>query len=346
MVSKFKLDTKKSEATKAAITRSFEIADTYAGELVIEVLPLDKIELDPENKRDLILTLEDAMHGIDKSDPDYTQKKADLDSLQSLAKTIRDDQLINPIYVYRFGTKCRLIAGERRTLASAIAGKKEIIARIASRKPAGTKLRILQWIENNERSDLSIRERLASIEAILVEYGKEKSAKKQITGEELSHLTGMSVRQSRRYLVIFKASSEIRAAIDQGRLENLKLIEYLSGIKNAVQQKRALEAAIRGSTFDEVVKIVQLARASKNKPPTSRKKISIKVGTVKPSIAKILINSIKANSEISHNTKNKINTISKEIEWGEIESAEIAFKQVMALLEKEAIAVNEPAHIE
>ena len=81
------------------------------------------------------------MNGINPSDPDYAKKKQDWKSLESLAKTIVDDQLINPIFVYRYGNKCRLIAGERRTLASAIAGKKEIIARIASQRPVGTKLK-------------------------------------------------------------------------------------------------------------------------------------------------------------------------------------------------------------
>ena len=112
MVSKFKLgSTTNSDETKEAITRTLSIANNYAGELAIEVLPLDKIDIDPENKRDLILTLQDAMNGIDKDDPHYERKKQDWKSLESLAKTIQDDQLINPIYVYRFGNKCRLIAG-------------------------------------------------------------------------------------------------------------------------------------------------------------------------------------------------------------------------------------------
>src|SRR5688572_26189462 len=47
MVNKFKLDSYKSGETKEAITRTLAIANNYAGELSIEVLPLDKIELDP-----------------------------------------------------------------------------------------------------------------------------------------------------------------------------------------------------------------------------------------------------------------------------------------------------------
>ena len=99
MVSKFKLNTAKNIETKEAITRTLEIANNYAGELSIEVLPLNKVELDPENNRELVLTLHDAINGIDHADPFYEKKKQDWKSLESLANTIRDDQLINPIYI-------------------------------------------------------------------------------------------------------------------------------------------------------------------------------------------------------------------------------------------------------
>src|SRR5437763_194345 len=154
MLNKFRLDTSNSAATKE-VSRTLEIANNYAGELSIEVLPLDIVELDPENKRALILTLNDARNGIKTDDPDFERKKQDLASLESLAKSIKNDGLLNPITVYRYANKCRLIAGERRTLASAIAGKNEIIARINER-PVGTKLRRKQWVENNERSDLRL----------------------------------------------------------------------------------------------------------------------------------------------------------------------------------------------
>ena len=134
MVSKFKLNSAKSIERKETVSRTLEIANNYAGELSIEVLSLDKVELDPENKRDLLLTIADAVHGIDSNDPEHERKKRDWKSLESLAHTIKDGQLINPIFVYRYGNKCRLIAGERRTLASIIAGKKDIIARIAGAK--------------------------------------------------------------------------------------------------------------------------------------------------------------------------------------------------------------------
>ena len=169
-----------------------------------------------------------------------------------------DDQLINPIFVYRYGNKCRLIAGERRTLASAIAGKKEIIARIASQRPVGTKLRVLQWIENNERVDLSLAERIASLEAIVKEYlieNKEKNDKERITSKLLSDLTGMSMTQSRRYILILQSTPEIKQAIAEGKLENIKLIELILSVENAEHQQVLLNAALSNLSFDAIVKL-------------------------------------------------------------------------------------------
>lgn len=346
MLNKFKLDSTKNSATKEAISRTLEIANTYAGELNIEVLPLKNIELDPENKRDLILTLFDAINGIDNADPDYERKKQDWKSLESLAKTIKDDQLINPIFVYRYGNKCRLIAGERRTLASAIAGKNEIIARIASQRPVGTKLRVLQWIENNERADLSLAERIESLESIIKEYVTENSmsdVKEKITAKQLGDLTGMSVTQARRYLLILQSSLEIKRAIAQGQLENIKLIELICSIKNSKHQDELLAAAISGISFEAVLKLkIDLEIEQRNKKETrGRKKINVSLGSTKPNVIKFLINALITSNNLESNLLKQINAIKESSKWESAESVGKAFKKIISLLEKKVDSTNE-----
>ena len=294
MVSKFKLDSTKSAATKDAITRTLEIANNYAGELSIEVLPLDKVEVDPENNRELALTLSDAINGIDKADPEYERKREDWKSLESLAQTIKENQLINPIYVYRFGNKCRLIAGERRTLASAIAGKKEIIARISSQRPIGTKLRVLQWVENNERSDLNLSERVACLESIIKEYqaeeGIDSSNHPNISAKLLCDLTGMSYTQAKRYRLILCGSPKIKKVIREGKIENIKLIELISSLKNTEQQNELLSAAIAGFSFEAISKMKNdMAANNKTKKATrGRTKTNVSLGKAKPDIVKLI----------------------------------------------------------
>lgn len=341
MVSKFKLDTAKAADTKEAISRTLEIAKDYAGELSIEVLSLDKIELDPENNRVLALTLHDAINGIDASDPDYARKKQEWKSLESLAKTILDDQLINPIFVYRYGNKCRLIAGERRTLASAIAGKKEIIARIAGQRPIGTKLRVLQWIENNERVDLSLAERVASLEAIVKEYfieNKEKIDKEQITAKLLSDLTGMSMTQSRRYILILQSTPQIRQSISDGKLENVKLIELIISVENTEHQQTLLKAALSGLSFDAIVKLkneIESGQKKKNEI-RGRKQVNVSLGKVKPNIAKIIFDALVASNVLKESTVKQMNIISASIQWTNGKAVEASFKKIISLLTQEA----------
>lgn len=342
MVSKFKLDTNKSGDTKEAISRTLAIANNYAGELSIEVLSLDKVELDPDNNRELALTLHDAMNGINENDPDIARKKRDWKSLESLAKTIRDDQLINPIFVYRYGNKCRLIAGERRTLASAIAGKKEIIARIASQRPVGTKLRVLQWIENNERVDLSLAERVASLDAIINEYVIENKAnsKERITAKILSELTGMSETQSRRYLLILQAKPEIQTAIAEGKLENIKLVELIISVENQEHQQLMLNAALSGLTFDEVTKLKNEIESGsareKKKSIRGRKRENVSLGKVKPGIAKIIFEALMTSKTLKKSIIEQMRTISEKVHWDNGESVQNFFKHVMTLIAQEA----------
>jgi ParB family chromosome partitioning protein len=338
MVSKFQLNTAKSIEAKEAISRTLEIANSYAGELAIEVLPLNKIELDPENKRELILTLQDATHGIDKDDPDLERKKEDWKSLESLAKTIQNDQLINPIFVYRYGNKCRLIAGERRTLASAIAGKKEIIARIASQRPVGTRLRVLQWVENNERSELSLSERIASLEAIFQENfleHPENVDNTRVSAKLLSELTGISLTQARRYTLILQAPSEIRLAINQGQLENLKLAELICSAKTKEQQQELLSAALSDKSYEYISKMKKEMELSHRKIITKkgRKKIHVSLGNVKPDVAKTIIEVLLATLASEYKNRRELKNINQNIQWGDNDAVAKLFQEVASLLE-------------
>lgn len=340
MISKFKLDTAKSAQTKEAISQSLQIANSYAGELSIEVLPLDKIELDPENKRELALTLQDAMNGIDKDDPDYERKKQDWKSLESLAKSIQDGQLINPIFVYRYGNKCRLIAGERRTLASAIAGKKEVLARIAHQRPIGTKLRVLQWVENHERSELTLSERIASIESILQEYfieNKNTSNEQRVTAKLLSDLTAMSLTQARRYLLILNSSNEIRKGINEGKLENVKLIELICSVDDTAQQKKLLNEALLGKTFEEIVQLKkELESSQKPKKITrGRKRTNVAIGSVKPDIVRIIVDALVTSNVLKADTVKKLSAITGNIKWENTELIGKGFKKILSVLETE-----------
>lgn len=337
MVKKFKLGNLENVVPKENIKRTLEIADDYAGELSIEVLPLEKIELDPDNRRELTLTLDDALSGIKTNDPDYDKKKQDWKSLESLAKTIKDNKLINPISVYRYANKCRLIAGERRTLASAIAGKKEIIARISNQRPVGTKLRILQWIENNERSDLSLYERILSLEDIVREHFKEnKQEDGKLTAKLLSDLTAVSPTQARRYIIVLNSNGKIREGIKSGKLENIKLIELICSAKEEYQNE-ILESALSGYSHTELVKLKKSLESSQVKKQTrGRKKTNVNLGKVQGNVAKVIMQSI-INEKTIINSKalGKLKALFNKEKWVDNCSIEKTFQQAIKLVSME-----------
>ena len=172
-------------------TETISIVENNVTKFRNVILPLSRIELDPHNPRKLHFDLEDARTGIKTSDKDYIIKNEELKSLLELAETIKNSGIINPIVAYKINDKYRIVAGERRCLASLLAGKTEIDARIFNDKPKGFSLKLVQWIENTAREDLSLSERIGNIVEIYEEYKKENPEVILTTGL-LQEMTGLS----------------------------------------------------------------------------------------------------------------------------------------------------------
>ena len=193
-----------------ALEDTVSSAKNNAGELHVEIIPLRKITLDPENPRDLILDIDDLHIGIKNDDPLYDRKVSEKERLMSLSKSISDQGIINPIVVYKHNDLYRLIAGERRTLASIIAGRADIPAKILTQKPAPLKLSLIQWIENIEREDLSLWERICNLKKILHAYSESHQIEiPHIKATDLANLLGCSLQQGVNYLNVLTASKDI-----------------------------------------------------------------------------------------------------------------------------------------
>lgn len=336
MVVKIKLGLPKTKTieNKENTNYGVEISNTYAGELVVDLVSIDRLELDPENKRKMILTLEDAMYGIKKDDPEYELKKEDCKKLESLSKSISEGQQINPIFVYRYGDKCRLISGERRTLASALIGKTNIIARIASKKPSTTELKMLQWIENNEREDLSLAEKIESLEALLGEYFKTNSDK--LTAQVLSDLTKMSLPHARRYQMILESDNDIKDAVKLGKLNNFRLIELLCSTKDTNHKRMLLSEALSGKQLHDIEvlkKELEAGNKVKRILKRGRKREKINLGNVKPSVVKVFIGALTSCSFLDKQLLNEIHNIYSEIKWHDINGIQRSFKKIVSLVE-------------
>lgn len=335
---------KKAFQISMALTQGLEetvhSAQGYSGQLRIEIIPIKKIEIDPENPRELVINTSDLPNGPLPEDPHYEKKCKELESLQSLASSILNEGMINPVLVYKFGENYRLVAGERRTLASIIAGKTDIQAKILDKKPTPYKLSLLQWVENIEREDLSLWERLNNLEKIVTNYQQENTQDGKITPTTLSKLIGCSLPHAMNYCAVFEADSGVKQHIQDNKIKNLEKAAVVAKICEPTTKDKALSACLAGATLKELKTIA--ATDSKvvlnkviNRPKTTsagrgRQASKVNLGVTKnPKVVKCIIDAVL----ISHkqiNIPNKFNNI----EWDNYGHITKAFKDLIKALEQ------------
>lgn len=326
-----------SSSLKEGLEDTIKAAENYGGQLRVEAIPLRKIELDPDNPRELMLALEDLPEGPQKSDAFYDKKKLEKQSLETIAASIKNEGVINPIVVYKFGEKYRVVAGERRTLASKLAGKSDIPAKILNAKPTELKLSILQWIENIEREDLTLWERLRNLEKIIVSYKQETNTSKMLTATEISRLLGCSLPHAMNYLLVLNADSEIRTAIQNNQLRNLEKAALIAKIETPATRGQALKACIEGASMNEIKNMATIDKKIKNEKflqisasKKGRQAQAINLGSTKNfEVARLLMNAVLNHSQYRH-----LETYFTALNWEDYSSVSRAFSQLIKVLEE------------
>ena len=316
-----------------ALTDTVVAAKNYSGELHIEILPLRKIDLDPGNPRELALTFSDVYGELTQSDEHFSRKLKEKESLQSIANSITAQGVINPIVVYKHGERYRLIAGERRTLASILAKKEDIPARILSAKPNQLKLSLLQWIENIEREDLSLWERIKNLEKILKAYSTSPETNgKKITATEIGQLLGCSSSQAANYKNVLDASHKLRSLIQSNQIKSIEKAALIAKAP-AKLEELLLEHCLKGATLKELNTIIAKNKTSSgtstSKQLRGRQMTRVNFGATRNiGVAKAIIESVLSNENFSHLRKEF-----SEIAWEDYKSVAETFKTLVKKLE-------------
>lgn len=323
-----------SENLASGLEETISAAQNYSGELRIDVIPIRKIETDPDNPRDLALTFDDLSNGLSNSDQEYMRKSEEINALQSLAHSIKEQGIINPIVVYKYGEKYRLVAGERRTLASILADKMDIQAKILDSKPSELKISLLQWIENIERADLSLHERLKNLEKIVAVYARSKGIEvEQVSITELSNLIGCVKSQALSYKAVLGADEELKQLIGENKIKNLEKAALIAGVKSKEIKQYAITACIEGATLKRLKTIIEQSQLKKGKKPADkrgRQAASIQLGVTKNmNVAKIIIDSVLKNQAVAHLAEQF-----KKVEWNDYKSISETFKNLLRKLEE------------
>lgn len=312
------------------ISDAIRAVDNNDGNFRSAIVALHHLETDPENPRNLFITKDDIEKGLNLSDGKIVEKKRELEELQSLSSTIKMKGVLNPIVIYRHLDKYRIIAGERRYLASLLAKKEDIPVRILEKKPDITTLRTLQWIENNERESLSLKERLNNLKAILESTFPEMH-QNEYSIKTISELTGMSKAQSSCYVTVLNSPKEVLVAISENKIRNLDKAAFLASIEDQNIRNSALKSCILGNSLNELKKNVKnlSPKLTPNiKKGRGRVATHINLGKIKnTSPIRKLMNIVISNPEYSHLTEHF-----EKINWDDFGEVTLNFKKLLEFL--------------
>jgi ParB family chromosome partitioning protein len=325
-----------SQALSRGLSETISVVENNAGVYRNVVLPLSRIELDPDNPRKLAITLADVRQGLNKNDLLYVRKSEELERLTELATTIKSSGVINPIVVYKLGEAYRVVAGERRCLASILAGKQEIEARVFNEKPKGFALKLVQWIENTAREDLNLDERINNIRDILHEY-QHQHGEMTITPTLLKNITGLSLPQATYYGAVLNAQADVRQMIENGKIRSLDKAAIITGIHSPELRHEALTACVNGCSLKELRRIIARGKQNIKKHMVSNKKRGRSVSrinmgfTLQTKVVRVIVESVLHSSHYK-----KYADVFLKTDWANIGQATKMFRKLIEILEHES----------
>ncbi len=155
------------------------------------------------------------------------------DSLKELAASIKEKGVLQPVIVSRVGDGTfRLVTGERRWRAAALAGLKKMPALI--RDVASKDSLEIALIENIQREDLNPIETAEAFRRLVTDFN--------LTQEELSDKVGKDRATIANYLRLLKLPEEIKSLIYNGSLSmgHAKTLLTIEGRANQIEAARKI----------------------------------------------------------------------------------------------------------
>lgn len=316
-----------SAAVNTALTQTIQMAEAKNSNFFNTEILIDRISLDSENPRKQKITLQDLKMGLSNSDPQYAVKKDEYDGLCELAESIKREGLLNPISVIEDGGNFKMVAGERRFLATIIAGKKVIEARVFRKKPKLLELRVIQWSENQSRKDLSLYDKLMNVSAILEAYQSEKQ--EELTAIKLSEVISAS-RQQAQYFKAILSNVGLMSFIKDGKVSTFEMARKFAPLELEQIHRRLNEI------FDGVEnKIISNVISRDKSKSAGRKREAVNLGsTKKPFVAKTIAETVLSTNQFSKYAQNF-----RPVDWTCLDQSTKAFKKLVEIMEKELGAI-------
>jgi ParB family chromosome partitioning protein len=197
------------------------------------------------------------MARINEVEPNANQPRKDFDpaELETLAESINQYGMIQPITVRSIDGMYQIITGERRWRAARMAGLSEVPVMIitADDKKAAE----LALVENIQRSDLNPIEEALGFAALIDEHG--------LTQEEAAKRIGKSRSAVTNSLRLLNLPESVRKMIENGELSTGHA-KVLLGISNTDSiEKIALQVVTRDLSVRETEKLVKIIEEAANR---------------------------------------------------------------------------------
>ena len=171
----------------------------------------------PEVKSTDSINVEDIIPG--KYQP---RTEFDKEALQSLADSIKEKGVLQPLLVRRQGDKFELIAGERRWRAAKLAGLQEVP--VVIKDLSDQEVLEAALVENILREDLSAIEEAEGYQRLINEFAHTQEALSQVVGKSRSHIANT--------LRLLSLPTEVQELVKEGKL-SAGHARALVGLENA-----------------------------------------------------------------------------------------------------------------
>jgi len=187
------------------------------------------------------------------------RRNFDEDRLRELADSIAAQGVVQPVVVRPTDDgRYELIAGERRWRAAQLAGLQEIpaVVRVVDDQAAMA----MALIENIQRDDLNPLEEAGALHRLTEEFG--------LTHQQVAQAVGKSRTTVTNLLRLLDLNPEVKALVEQGRLE-MGHARALLGLDGDAQSEAAARVAEKGLSVRETEALVKrlLSPPAANPPP-------------------------------------------------------------------------------
>ena len=227
--------------------------------------------------------------------PGKYQPRQDMDTeaLQSLAESIKEQGIIQPLVVRKISAKkYEIVAGERRWRAAKLAGlsKVPVVVRELSDQTAMA----MALIENIQREDLNPLEEAYALQRLIDEFG--------LTHEQAAKAVGRSRTAVTNLLRLLSLSAKVKSLLDHGDIE-MGHARALLSLDNHRQELVVQEIIEHGLNVRQTEELVRQVNSEQPATTGTRHKPS-----VDPDILRLqtqLSEQLKAKVTIDHKASGK-----------------------------------------